>query len=147
LRKLGLNSALFPLRAELQFEELYTAVLSLSLRFSFSFFDPFSNERKEKKRRGECMCVQHIGGRDSSVLLTRSLEIQTNQRAANNLPLASPPALLFSFLFAAFSTLCRVLKKKKIRRTFFLFLYKGELTVYIHTTTVLSYTYIFYAIL
>jgi hypothetical protein len=123
----------------------YIQQFSLSLSvFLFLFLIP--SPTKEKKRREEGS-VQHIGGRDSSVLLTRSLEIQTNQRAANNLPLASPPALLFSFLFAAFSTLCRVLKKKKIRRTFFLFLYKGELTVYIHTTTVLSYTYIFYAIL
>jgi hypothetical protein len=120
LRKLGLNSALFPLRAELQFEELYTAVLSLSLRFSFSFFDPFSNERKEKKRRGECMCVQHIGGRDSSVLLTRSLEIQTNQRAANNLPLASPPALLF-FSFRRFLYFVSSLKKEKYAEPFFSF--------------------------
>jgi hypothetical protein len=99
----------------------YIQQFSLSLSvFLFSFFDPFSNERKEKKRRGECMCVQHIGGRDSSVLLTRSLEIQTNQRAANNLPLASPPALLF-FSFRRFLYFVSSLKKEKYAEPFFSF--------------------------
>jgi hypothetical protein len=117
----------------------YIQQFSLSLSvFLFLFLIP--SPTKEKKRREEGS-VQHIGGRDSSVLLTRSLEIQTNQRAANNLPLASPPALLFSFLFAAFSTLCRVLKKKNTQNLFSLFIqrrvdciysYNDSLVIYIH---------------
>lgn len=104
-----------------------------SLFLSFFFFYSRTYTRKKKKEKEEgSVCT--VGTR----LLLWSLEIQTNQRAANNLPLAFASCTAFFFISLFFIFFLLLLEERE-RERFYSFAAFYILCVCIYTCIILLY--------